>query len=80
MIKKLILAATVTMVLASPALANQCPVLMGKIDEAMKTATVDEATKAKAMELYTKGKAEHEAGDHAASEKDLAEAMKLLGI
>jgi len=78
--KKLILAAAMTMALAAPALANQCPSLMGKIDEAMKTATVDEATKAKVMELYTKGKAEHEAGDHAASEKDLGEAMKLLGI
>ena len=78
--KKLILAAAMTMALAAPALANQCPSLMGKIDEAMKTTTVDEATKAKAMELYTKGKAEHEAGDHAASEKDLGEAMKLLGI
>jgi len=78
--KKLMFAASMTMALAGPALANQCPMLMGKIDEAMKTATVDEATKAKAMELYTKGKAEHEAGDHSASEKDLGEAMKLLGI
>jgi len=78
--RKLIVAAAMTMALAAPALANQCPSLMGKIDEAMKTATVDEATKAKAMELYNKGKAEHEAGDHAASEKDLGEAMKLLGI
>ncbi len=78
--KKLIIAAALSFALAGPALAGQCPMLMGKIDEAMKTTTADEATKAKAMELYTKGKAEHEAGDHAASEASLGEAMKLLGI
>jgi len=32
------------------------------------------------MDLYNKGKAEHEAGDHAASEKDLGDALKLLGM
>lgn len=78
--KKIILAAAMTMALSGAAFAGQCPMLMGKIDEAMKTTTVDEATKAKATELAAKGKAEHEAGDHAASEASLGEAMKLLGI
>jgi hypothetical protein len=32
------------------------------------------------MALYEKGKAEHAAGDHAASEADLNEALKLLGM
>ena len=68
------------MSLATPALANHCPMDMKKIEAAMKTTMVDEATKMKVMELYNKGKAEHEAGDHQASMKDLAEAMKLLGI
>jgi hypothetical protein len=80
MMKAYILAAALTAALAGPALANQCPALMKKIDAAMATATVDEATKAKVTELYNKGKAEHDAGDHAASERDLGEAMKLLGI
>jgi len=31
------------------------------------------------MDLYNKGKAEHEAGDHAASEAHLNEALKILG-
>ncbi len=53
---------------------------MAQIDEAMKTATLDEATKAKVMELYAKGKAEHESGDHGASEASLGEAMKLMGL
>lgn len=78
--KKLLLAAAMTMAFAAPALAHQCPSLMAKIDDAMKTAAVDDATKAKIMGLYDKGKAEHEAGDHDASEADLNAALKLLGM
>lgn len=73
-------AATALALLATPAFASQCPALMAKIDEAMKTATVDEATKAKVTELYDKGKAEYESGDHAASEATLGEALALLGM
>ena len=65
--------------LASPAFASQCPTLMNKIDETMKTAQLDDAKKAQVMDLYNKGKAEHEAGDHAASEAHLNEALKILG-
>lgn len=65
--------------LTTPAFANQCPTLMNKIDEAMKTAQLDDATKAQVMDLYNKGKAEHDAGDHAASVADLNAALKLLG-
>lgn len=78
--KKFVLAAALVAALATPALANKCPTLMKKIDAAMATTQVDEATKTKVMALYEKGKAEHAAGDHAASEADLNEAMKLLGI
>ena len=78
--KKIVLAAGFALFLSVPAFAGQCPALMTKIDEAMKTATLDDATKAKVMELYDKGKAAHDSGDHAASEKDLGEALKLLGM
>jgi hypothetical protein len=78
--KKLILAAGLAALLAGPAFAGQCPALMGKIDEALKTATVDDATKQQIMALYDKGKAEHESGDHAASVADFNEALKLLGM
>ena len=63
---------------AMPALANQCPTLMKAYEDALATSAADDATKAKANELYEKGKAEHEAGDHAASEADLNEAIKLI--
>ncbi len=78
--KTYILAAALIALFAGPALAHQCPSMMKKIDAAMASTTADDATKAKVQELYAKGKAEHEAGDHAASEKDLGDAMKLLGI
>lgn len=75
--KALILASFLA--LATPALATHCPTLMKKIDDTMKTAQLDDATKAQVMDLYNKGKAEHEAGEHAASETDLNAALKLLG-
>ena len=78
--KKLILAVAMTMALAGTAFAGMCPSLAAKIDEAMKTATLDDATKTQVMALYDKGKAEHAAGDHAASVTDLNAALKLLGM
>lgn len=78
--KKYVLAAVFAMTFAAPAFASSCPTLMAKIDEAMKTASLDDATKAKVTELYDKGKAEHESGDHGASETDLNAALKLLGM
>jgi len=76
--KRTALIVALTLVLAGPALAGDCPNLMGQIDEAMKTATVDDATKLKITELAAKGKAEHEAGDHAASVATLNEALALI--
>ena len=78
--KKIILAVAMTLALATPVFANQCPAIMAKIDEAIKTATVDDATKAKVMELYAKGKTEHESGSHDASVATLNEALALLGM
>lgn len=78
--KTLFSTAAIAFVLAGPTLATQCPMLMGQIDEALKTTSVDEATKAQVMTLYEEGKAAHEAGDHPTSEAKLHEAMALLGM
>jgi hypothetical protein len=77
--KKVLIFISFMALAASPAFATHCPTMMKKIDDVMKTAQLDDATKTKVMDLYNKGKAEHEAGDHAASEADLNEALKLLG-
>jgi hypothetical protein len=80
MIKSLLAGAAILVALAGPALANQCPSLAAKAEEALKTATVDDATKAKVTELIATGKASHDAGNHADSEAQLGEALKLLGM
>ncbi len=78
--KKFVLVAAFAMGLATSAFASDCETMINSIDEAMKTASLDEATMTKVMALYEQGRAEHEAGDHGASMRDLGEAMKILGI
>ena len=80
MIKTLLAAGTILVALAGPVLANQCPSLAVKAEEAMKTATLDDATMAKVTELIATGKSEHEAGKHAEAVAALNEALKLLGM
>lgn len=63
-----------------PAFAKQCPVDMGKIDAAMKTASLSAAQKAKVGELRAKGEELHKAGKHGESVSTLAEAKKILGV
>ena len=77
---KLVIVAAVVAAFSTSAFANQCPMLVKKIDDAMTTAQVDDATKAKVTALRDQGQAQHDAGDHAASEASLNEALKLLGM
>jgi hypothetical protein len=77
--KAIVLSLALAVGLAAPAFANNCPVLMGQFEEALKTSTVDDATKAAAQALYDTGKAAHESGDHAASLEALNEALAMLG-
>jgi hypothetical protein len=76
----LALAAVVGVLVAAPAFANQCPMDMSKIDEAMKTAELSETDHAEVMKLRAEGEALHNAGDHAKSVETLAKAKQMLGI
>jgi hypothetical protein len=78
--KKFLIVAAAAFVLAGPALANQCPTLMKKVDAAMATAQLTDEEKAKVMELRESGEAAHAAGDHAKSEADLNEALAILAM
>jgi hypothetical protein len=60
--------------------ADDCATSVGKIDEALKTATLDDAGKTKVTELVTKAKAEGDKGDAAACDATTKEAMTLLGM
>ena len=78
--RTVLLTLAAAMALATPAFANQCPMMMGQIEAALAASSADEATKAQASALLEEGRALHEAGDHAASEAALGQAMALLGI
>ena len=77
---KMLITAGLLAVLASPALAFQCPADMAAIDAALETANLSEADLARVKELRATGETEHAAGNHQASVDALAEAKKLLGI
>ncbi len=65
---------------AAPALASQCPMDVGKIDAALKTAELSEADKAEVMKLRDEGEALHNSGDHAKSVETLAKAKAILKV
>ncbi len=76
--KTLIMALAMVGLLAGPALANQCPLLVKQIMDATAGKT-DDASK-KAVSLANEAKALHEAGKHADAvnkAKDAAAAIKL---
>ena len=77
--KRLLIVAATVLALGSPALARQCPTLVAKIDEALKTTTISEADKAKVMELRDSGEKAHAEGKHEESETDLNAALAILG-
>ncbi len=64
--------------LATPAFAHHCPLDAQAIDTYLAKASVGEKLKAEVVALKDKGMAEHNAGDHAAAEATLAEAMRKL--
>jgi hypothetical protein len=78
--RNLLIVAATAFALTGPALASQCPALMQQVDAALETANLSDEDKAKVMELRESGEAAHEAGDHAKSEADLNEALKLLAM
>jgi hypothetical protein len=77
---KILIAASLLAVLASPVLAFQCPADMKAIDAALATADLSDEDLARVKELRALGETEHQAGNHQASVDALAEARALLGI
>jgi hypothetical protein len=76
--KTFLMALAMVGLLAGPALANQCPLLIKQVMDATAGKT-DDASK-KAVTLATEAKALHEAGKHAdsvAKAKEAAAAIKL---
>jgi hypothetical protein len=65
---------------AMPALAFHCPADIAKINTALETEQLTDDQRAKVIVLRDEGQVLHDAGDHDASVKKLAEAMAILGI
>ena len=81
MIKRIAMAAALSLALAGPAFASQCPKQMAAIDEALaKSPQLSEADLAEVKRLRAEGEELHKAGNHEQSEQALGQAQKILGI
>ena len=79
--KKVILAAFLTVGLAGTAMANQCPKLMAEVDAALAAGPKISAEQmAEVTKLRAQGEAEHTAGKHAESVDTLNKAKAILGL
>lgn len=78
--KALIPAALLSLALAGPAYAFQCPTDIAKIDQALQTASLSDEQKTRVMELRNEGERLHQSGQHQSSVDTLAQAKQILGI
>src|SRR5262245_45386312 len=79
--KKLIVAAALTLLMSGTAFANQCPVMMKAIDEGLaKNPQLTAEQLAEVKELRAQGETLHNEGAHAESMEALKKAEAILGI
>ena len=78
MISRSLIGATALLVFSAPALAFHCPADIKAIDNALPKANLSAKQKEEVKLLRDEGEAQHNAGDHAASVKTLAEAMRII--
>ena len=76
--KKILMALAMVAVMASPALAFQCPLLIKQIEDATAGKTDANSTKAKA--IAAEAKTLHAAGKHAESVAKAEEAAKVISL
>ena len=77
--KTIAIAILALFLLASPAMANQCPTLIKQLNEAVEK-TKDEAKAKEAKTLIAQAQKLHDDGKHADSVTKCDEAAKVLGI
>jgi hypothetical protein len=66
--------------MAAPALANQCPSDIKKIDAAMAKASLSQEQMGEVKQLRDEGQRLHEQGNHQQSMDTLAKAKQMLGV
>lgn len=78
--KRLLIVLTVVGLLATSAAANQCPLLIKQLTDAMATMRPDDAKVKAARALVEQARKLHAEGRHADSIAKADEAAKLLGV
>ncbi len=79
--KRIVLAALLTLAFATPAFAFHCPADMAKIDAKLaENPALTAEQLAEAQKLRKEGEDYHSAGNHQEAVDTLAKAMKILGI
>ncbi len=78
MISRSLICAAALLAFSAPALAFHCPADVKAIANALSKATLSAKEREEVMLLRDEGEAQHKAGDHAASVKTLAEAMRII--
>ncbi len=78
--KSVIAAAALSIALAGPAFAFQCPADIAKINAALESANISDEQKTQVTELRDEGERLHQSGQHQDSVNTLAQAKEILGI
>lgn len=80
MLKAFVIAIAALVLLASPALASQCPLLIKQLNEAAEKLKADDAMVKKAKPMIAEAQKLHDGGKHADAIKKCDEAAKALGV
>jgi hypothetical protein len=78
--KRILAAGLALGMITGPVLANECPGLIQKAEEALKAAKLDDAKSKKIMDHIVQAKAEHDYGKHAEAVVTAKDALQLLGM
>ncbi len=78
--KVLVIAVALLTLLVGPAMANQCPLLIKQLNDAVGKMKADDAMVAKAKPLIAEAQKLHDGGKHADAVKKAEEAAKVLGV
>jgi hypothetical protein len=76
--RKSLLAVFILGLFSVPAMAAHCPADIAAINAALETVSLGSDVQGQVEALRDQGQALHDAGDHAASQRTLAEAMRLI--
>jgi hypothetical protein len=78
--KTFVIALAAVVLVASPAMANQCPTLIKQLNDAVATKDANDPKVKQAKTLIGESQTLHDGGNHAGSVNKADEAAKLLGI